>query len=181
MIRLNLKTNLKRYAREAEKDPQTMHAAIVRGMNVGANLVVKAAKLNLTSHGSVNFGILRASVGQKTDPQTLVSRIGPGLAQKATAPGGESPQSYGFYVEFGRKGGRPPPPEVIELWVRRKLGLSEDEAEEAAFLVARAIGLKGVEPAPFLIPALTTQEPAIVKALDTQIAAAAVQINAKNP
>jgi hypothetical protein len=181
VIRLDLKTNLKRYAREAEKAPDIIRAAIVRGMNIGANLVVKQAKLNLTSADSVNFGILRASIGQKTDPAELVSRIGPGLAQKATAPGGESPKSYGFYVEFGRKGGRPPPPEVIELWVRRKLGLSEDEAEDAAFLIAQAIGRKGVAPAPFLIPAARTQTPAIVKAIDTQIAAAAVEINGAQP
>jgi len=52
---------------------------------------------------------------------------------------------YGLYVERGRRPGRPPPVSAVAAWARRH-GVSP-------FLVARAIGRKGVRPAPFLLPA----------------------------
>ena len=52
---------------------------------------------------------------------------------------------YGLYVERGRAPGRPPPVSAVAAWARRH-GVSP-------FLVARAIGRKGVRPAPFLLPA----------------------------
>jgi len=52
---------------------------------------------------------------------------------------------YGLYVERGRRPGKPPPVAAVAGWARRH-GVSP-------FLVARAIGRKGVRPAPFLLPA----------------------------
>jgi hypothetical protein len=52
---------------------------------------------------------------------------------------------YGLYVERGRAPGRPPPVSAVAGWARRH-GISP-------FLVARAIGRKGVRAAPFLLPA----------------------------
>jgi hypothetical protein len=51
---------------------------------------------------------------------------------------------HGLPVERGRNPGKQPPREAIELWVRRKLGISGDEeVQSAAFLIARAIGRRG--------------------------------------
>jgi hypothetical protein len=52
---------------------------------------------------------------------------------------------YGLYVERGRRPGRPPPVSALTAWARRH-GVSP-------YVVARAIGRRGVRPAPFLIPA----------------------------
>jgi hypothetical protein len=52
---------------------------------------------------------------------------------------------YGIYVERGRRPGRPPPVAAVAGWARRH-GINP-------FLVARAIGRKGVRAAPFLLPA----------------------------
>jgi len=52
---------------------------------------------------------------------------------------------YGLPLERGRAAGRPPPTGPIQLWVERKLGLSGQEAEQAAFLIARAIGRRGTQ------------------------------------
>ena len=52
--------------------------------------------------------------------------------------------AHGYYVEHGRKPGRFPPRAPIELWVRRKLGVSDDrEVRAVGFLVARAIARRG--------------------------------------
>jgi hypothetical protein len=52
---------------------------------------------------------------------------------------------YGLFVERGRRPGRPPPVSAVAGWARRH-GVSP-------YLVARAIGRKGVRPRPFLLPA----------------------------
>jgi hypothetical protein len=52
---------------------------------------------------------------------------------------------YGLYVERGRRPGRPPPAAAVAAWARRH-GVSP-------YVVARAIGRRGVKAAPFLIPA----------------------------
>jgi hypothetical protein len=52
---------------------------------------------------------------------------------------------YGLYVERGRRPGRPPPVSALAAWSRRH-GVSP-------YVVARAIGRRGVRAAPFLIPA----------------------------
>jgi hypothetical protein len=52
---------------------------------------------------------------------------------------------YGLYVERGRRPGRPPPAAALAGWARRH-GVSP-------YVVARAIGRRGVRAAPFLIPA----------------------------
>lgn len=50
-------------------------------------------------------------------------------------------------IEYGRrKGSRPPPVAVIELWARRKLRLPPAEARRAAFAIARNIGRRGLRP-----------------------------------
>lgn len=70
----------------------------------------------------------------------LTGRVGPSV-------------KYGLYVERGRRPGRPPPQSAVAGWARRH-GASP-------FLVARAIGRRGVPPAPFLIPAYEKNRGAI--------------------
>lgn len=60
---------------------------------------------------------------------------------------------YGLYVEFGRPPGKFPPPDVLERWVKRKLGVSGKAAKGVAFQIAKKISEKGTEAQPFLIPA----------------------------
>lgn len=59
----------------------------------------------------------------------------------------------GFWVERGRRPGRMPPIEAIRGWAQQR-GL-------VPFLVARAIGRRGIRPRPFLAPAFAKQRRAI--------------------
>lgn len=56
-----------------------------------------------------------------------------------------NPLKYAAPVEYGRKPGKMPPVSDVKLWVVRKLGLTGKEADNAAFLIARAIGRRGTK------------------------------------
>jgi hypothetical protein len=56
-----------------------------------------------------------------------------------------SPFEYGEALESGRSPGKFPPPEPIQAWVEKKLGLSGKEAKAVAFLVARKIAKQGTK------------------------------------
>lgn len=53
---------------------------------------------------------------------------------------------HAVFVELGRRAGRPPPVDALLPWVRAVLRLSGREARNAAFLIARAIGTRGLRP-----------------------------------
>jgi len=83
----------------------------------------------------VNFGMFVGGI--QADTVRGSPHTGMHGALLFTAPHSE-------FVDQGRKPGRPPPPAPIELWVRRKLGISDDDkVREVAFLIARAIGHRG--------------------------------------
>jgi hypothetical protein len=54
---------------------------------------------------------------------------------------------YPAVIEFGRRpGAKPPPVSALVEWVKVKLGATEQTARNVAFLVARAIGRRGLKP-----------------------------------
>lgn len=65
------------------------------------------------------------------------------------------PAVYADVTEFGRTAGSFPPVDPIQKWVKRKLGVrNEKEARSAAFAIARTIEQRGMQPAPYLRPAI---------------------------
>jgi len=82
----------------------------------------------------VNLGLLRSSWTKEVTGErvTLIGEM-------------FTPLTYGWPVERGRRPGQMPPVDAIKLWARRKLGLSGDELEQAAYLIARAIGRRGTD------------------------------------
>jgi len=58
-----------------------------------------------------------------------------------------TPLEYGEVVEKGRRPGkRMPPVDPLVPWVRRVLGISDqEEAESVAFVIARSIAVRGFE------------------------------------
>jgi hypothetical protein len=54
---------------------------------------------------------------------------------------------YAGVIEHGRrKGARQPPQKPIAHWLQRRAGLSEEEAKRMAFVVARSIKRRGLQP-----------------------------------
>lgn len=83
-----------------------------------------------------------------------------------------SPIPYVAVINDGRRPGQPmPPPEALELWVRRKIQwstrkgprggrrrLTAAEARSIAFVIARAIGRRGIEGKHFYEEALAANQ-----------------------
>lgn len=105
-----------------------LRAAIEAGLQIVRGQVVQRTP--------VNQGILRQGT------QTDITGDGVSLTGRVF-----NPTSYAQAVEDGRKPGAPPPPPgPIAFWVRRKLGVSnEREASRVAFVIARAIGRRGIK------------------------------------
>lgn len=58
---------------------------------------------------------------------------------------------YSKWIEFGRPAGKQPPTEALEGWAKRH-GL-----EGLEYIIARAIGERGLPPRPFLLPAFENE------------------------
>lgn len=81
---------------------------------------------------------------------TLEGRVGPSVR-------------YGAPVEFGRRAGaKMPPVDALLGWVRRHGGGTPRQVRSRAFLLARAIGRRGIRPQPYMGPALDRNRRQIV-------------------
>jgi hypothetical protein len=102
------------------------------GLNAGT-LMLQAAIIPYTPVGVT--GALRQGV------QTSLLGSGANLTGRVFNPLPSAPA-----VETGRKPGKQPPTGSLLLWVRRKLGVSDEKAARSvAFLVARRIGQRGTK------------------------------------
>lgn len=89
-------------------------------------------------------GVLRAS-GFVDPPR----REGKGVRVRL-GYGGAAAQ-YAIVVHEGRRpGGKMPPSDALEPWVRKKLGVPADEVASVSFAVARKIARVGTKPTKFL-------------------------------
>lgn len=181
MIQLRIRTNFPEVQAALKRNQAEVRAAVVRGVRRGAAVVERDAKLRLTQNGSVAFGLLRASITSRVDEAKLTAWIGPGLAGKGTAAGlTGDPASYGYYIEFGRRAGRFPPPIALALWVKRRLGISDPkELRRATYLVGRRIARRGFAARPFLRPAVRGSEAAVRAVIAREIGAAIKGMNAQ--
>ena len=98
-----------------------------------AGRMAEAARSNLGNANRADSGDLADSIGVFTPPDGEN-----GVDVWATA-------AYALYVELGREPGRKAPPvDVMQAWVKRRLGLSGDEADRAAYLIGQAISQGGI-------------------------------------
>ena len=133
-------------------------------------LIVAKAKDNLKANGSIASGNLRSS--------GMVQKVaGDADAIDAGFFGQGSEEGYAFFVEYGRRAGKMPPPDELIEWVRKKnmknTALSSalvhvngrrrkrkkaytlnDLLTSAAWGLAKNIAKNGTKPHPFFKPAL---------------------------
>ena len=87
---------------------------------------------------AVDTGNLRAQIFSRFEDSGLTGIV-------FTSP------KYAPFVEFGRPPGKQPPTEALEGWARRH------NLQGLEFVIARAIGRRGLKPQPFMYPAFENE------------------------
>lgn len=132
--------------RKMDRLPADVQRECFKAMQTASLDIIADAKGNLRVNGSVVTGNLRASGKvQKVDDKTLDVGF---FSSDARDKG------YASYVEYGRKPGKMPPPDILEAWAYKKFRLSHKEARSAAWALARSIAKKGTKARPFFEPAV---------------------------
>ena len=132
--------------RKMDSLPAEMQRKCFKAMQSASLDIIADAKSNLRVNGSVVTGNLRASGKvQKVDEKTLdVGFFSSDVENKG----------YARYVEYGRKPGKMPPPDILEAWAYKKFRLSHKDARSAAWALARSIAKKGTKARPYFEPAV---------------------------
>ena len=132
--------------RKMDSLPAEVQRKCFKAMQSASLDIIADAKGNLRVNGSVVTGNLRASGKvQKVDDKTLdVGFFSSDVENKG----------YARYVEYGRKPGKMPPPDILEAWAYKKFRLSHKDARSAAWALARSIAKKGTKARPYFEPAV---------------------------
>ena len=131
--------------RKMDRLPAEAQRECFKAMQTASLDIIADAKSNLRVNGSVVTGNLRASGKvQKVDDKTLDV----GFFSL------DSDKGYASYVEYGRKPGKMPPPNILAAWAYKKFRLSHKEARSMAWALARSIAKKGTKARPFFEPAV---------------------------
>ena len=131
--------------RKMDRLPAEVQRECFRAMQSTSLDIIADAKTNLRVNGSVVTGNLRASGKvQKVDDKTL----------DVGFFSSDSDKGYARYVEYGRRPGKMPPPDILEAWAYKKYRLSHKDARSMAWALARSIAKKGTKARPFFEPAV---------------------------
>ena len=132
--------------RKMDRLPAEVQRECFKAMQTASLDIIADAKTNLRVNGSVVTGNLRASGKvQKVDDKTLdVGFFSSDVEDKG----------YARYVEYGRKPGKMPPPDILEAWAYKKFRLSHKDARSMAWALARSIAKKGTKARPYFEPAV---------------------------
>lgn len=133
------------------KGTREMQAAIAKaGVRareaIAAALYQEAERVMAASKQEVAVGVdgvLRAS-GHVQPPKFTAT------GQEVTLGYGGAAKSYAAAVHEGRRPGKMPPSKALIPWVRKKLGVPEDEAAGVAFVIAKNIWANGTKPTKYL-------------------------------
>ena len=126
-------------------------AELMRDLSTGMHKAVNMTETAVSGFTPVNTGALRGSTTTNVmgTPASITGEVVTDIV-------------YGWPVEEGRRPGKMPPVSAIELWVRRKLGISGTEARQVAYVVARAIGKRGTRGAYMFKQGFEQVRPAII-------------------
>lgn len=127
-------------------------AAARRGLMSGAKRALPMLQKKTAEVGAFNTGMAQKGWIAEERPPDAVAIT--------------NRQTYAGVIEFGRRpGSRVPPIKAIAKWAQRKLGLTEEEAKQAAYPIAKSIARKGIEGRPIVGPLV----PAIAKMIAEEI------------
>lgn len=141
---------------------QEMRQEVAQGIGRALQTIANAAKAT----APVDTGRYRASIGARAGlgihevrilQTDIVGRVGTRV-------------KYAPYIEFGRRAGRMPPVDVIEEWAGRH-GMAG-----AGYVIARAIGRRGIRAKHILENAAKSQAENVVRIISTAISSAVKKV-----
>lgn len=149
---------LKSFAR-ADKE---VRKAAMRGLQKAGLNIIADAQMNLRDNTSVVTGLLRQSGKvQKVDEDNLDVGFFDTLNRQS---------GYAYYVEYGRRAGRMPPPDEMAQWAYKKFQLHDRQAaRQAGWALAIKIAREGTRPHPFFVPAIEKNKKKIIDAIRSAI------------
>lgn len=133
-----------------------------KGLQRGALNIVADAQDNLRRNSSIVTGLLRQSGKvQKIDDLNIDA----GFFDTQNRQSG-----YAYFVEYGRRAGRMPPPDELAQWAYKKFQLHDRKAARAAgWAMAVKIAREGTKPHPFFAPAVDKNKSYILDAVRSAI------------
>lgn len=151
MIRLDM-SQVEHFAAAIERHPVAAGNEIRKTLQMALNILEQT----VAAYTPVNTGMLRGAWAQQMRGNPLTWMEGELF----------NPLIYAEPVEYGRKAGRMPPVDAIELWVIRKLGLSADESRQVAWAIAKSIAARGTKASEMLKNGFDHAQPSISRAFD---------------
>ena len=153
---------LDKLLRAFDKSEKTVRTAAMKGLQKAGLEIIADAQTNLRSNGSVVTGLLRHSGKvQKVDDYNLDV----GFFDTQNRQSG-----YAYFVEYGRRAGRMPPPDELAQWAYKKFQLHDRKAARAAgWAMAVKIAREGTKPHPFFAPAVDKNKSYILDAVRSAI------------
>lgn len=145
-----------------QKHLGTVNNTAREALQKGGATIINEAKQNLRNQESVVTGQLRAS-GKVQKVEGDADAIDAGFFSQKTNGG------YAFFVEYGRRAGKMPPPDMLIEWCRKKLRLPDKIAKSRGWAMARKIAKKGTRPHPFFGPAVEKNKKAVIKAIEEAV------------
>lgn len=132
------------------------------GLQKGASSIIAYAQDNLRKNGSVVTGLLRLSgKTQKVDDLNIDAGFFDTRNQQS---------GYAYFVEYGRRAGRMPPPDELAQWAYKKFGIGDRKAARAiGWAMAVKIAKAGTKPHPFFAPAIDKNKSSLVQAIQDAI------------
>jgi len=133
-----------------------------KGLQKAGLRIIADATRNLRVNGSWVTGLLAQSGKvQKVDEDN----IDVGFFDTQNKQSG-----YAYFVEYGRKAGRMPPPDEIAQWAYKKLGLHDRKAaQQIGWALALKIAREGTTAHPFFVPAVEKNKKEIVQTIQDAI------------
>lgn len=123
-------TDITDFAAALSRHPEQVSNEIRKMMQISLDTLEQT----IAGNTPVNNGLLRGSLTNRMQGHPATWLVGEVF----------SPLIYAEPVEHGRKPGKMPPVDAIELWVIRKLGISDpNESRQVAFAIARKIAKYG--------------------------------------
>lgn len=145
-----------------DKTEEDVRRGAMEGLQRAALNIIADAQVNLRDNGSVVTGLLRQSGKvQKVDEETIDA----GFFDTQNRQSG-----YAYFVEYGRRAGRMPPPDELAQWAYKKFHIGDRKAARAiGWAMAVKIAKSGTSPHPFFAPAIDKNKSRLVQAIKDAI------------